>query len=245
MGATGNRPPVFVGHNPVDDLELAALSITRVAAGGKLTQAPFKVGTRDVVVDKPALVQMTGGKLPLDRVLALYEPVHRPVAVIGVGALKAKIHTERRVAPPACGGRLCARAYHPSHDKRQGQIALLAGRTQKGRKPEPLGLAHHGRHMTMWQRAKNLDPAHRPGRFARRPTRVTLGHPTRRRCLLTPKRLAHKLDHLGRQVREVPERAMAHLAALAEALAQQMRDVLALTVPPLDRGYVHRTRLTP
>jgi hypothetical protein len=63
--------------------------------------------------------------------------------------------------------------------------------------------------------------------------RLACGHE-----LLTGERPAHELDHALGQVREVAERLVLDLAALAVTAPQQVGDVDAVLVPRLDSGYV-------
>jgi hypothetical protein len=58
------------------------------------------------------------------------------------------------------------------------------------------------------------------------------------------KRAADQLDHLVGQMREVRERLVLDLAALAIGAPQQVRDVLAMPPPPTVGDDVHRARLT-
>jgi hypothetical protein len=64
---------------------------------------------------------------------------------------------------------------------------------------------------------------------------------------LAPQRPLHQLDDLGRQMRQVAQRLMADLAALAERPSQQHRLVLPdlprlVHVPAAHPGHMHRTR---
>jgi len=146
---------------------------------------------------------MAAGKLPLDVVLLLAEPVHRGVALIGGSVDHAQVGGQGGVGPPAGGGQLGRRLQHPGHDQRQRQIALPAWRAEQA------GQA---------QLADGL-PDQRDVAVRQRP--ADLGLAAGDHQLLALEDLADRSDRLSGQVGEVADGLTLDLAALAVGAAQQ------------------------
>ena len=84
---------------------------------------------------------MAGREPGLDRVLAVLQPVHRGVDVIGGRLRDAEVGAQGGVGPPGQGGQLGAGGDDPGDDQGQGQVPLAARGTQQGGQPE---LGGHG-----------------------------------------------------------------------------------------------------
>ena len=69
----------------VDDLGPVAAVVAGVAAGGEFAAGAFQVGGAHVVEDEGGTVEVGGGELALDGVLARGEPIHGLVEVVGGG----------------------------------------------------------------------------------------------------------------------------------------------------------------
>jgi hypothetical protein len=171
------------------------------------------------------------GELALDDVLPGLQPVHRRVRLVGRGVLDAEVGAERGIAPPGEGGQLRPRAHDPGDDQRQGQVTLPAGRAEQPWHAELAGHRVSGSDMAVRQR---------PGDAGRR-------LPGRDEHLAFQCGLDRVHDAV-RHLRQVRQRLVPDLPAVAVGAAQQPRLILALAalpvgVPALDPDHVHRRRL--
>ena len=203
---TPGPPPAAsrVGQQPVLDLRLAALAVPGVPVGGQLAVAALHPGGGQAGHRDAALVQVPGGQLLLDVILAGDQPVHRGVDVVGGRAGHAQVGAEGHVVPPAGRGQLGRRAQDPRDDQRVGQVPLRAGRAEQGREAERAGHRVHGGGVPVRQRPGDLE----------RGARVDQGRAGQHR--------ADRGDRLGRQVRQVRQGLLADLAAVPERAAQQV-----------------------
>ena len=108
----GDGATVAVAQQGEDDLELAALAVAGMAAGGGAVGA-LEVGGGDVGEDEGGVGEMAFGEGLLDGVLAGQEPVHGGVEVVGVGLAELEVVAEgvgqAGGAEAAGGGELGAR----------------------------------------------------------------------------------------------------------------------------------------
>ena len=81
----GDGAAVAVAQQGEDDLELAALAVAGMAAGGEGAVGALEVGGGDVGEDEGGVGEMAFGEGLLDGVLAGQEPVHGGVEVVGPG----------------------------------------------------------------------------------------------------------------------------------------------------------------
>ena len=168
-----------------------------------------------------------GGPAPPRSRPAAGQPVHRGVDVIGGRPGPPKIGAQGGIAPPGQGGQLRARPDHPGDDQRQGQVPLPACRAQQRGQPQFRGHGVHRGDVAVRQRPGDGDRL--PGRH--QPLAFQGG-------------LDHR-DRLGRERRQVRQRLMPDLAALAVGPAHQHRLIHPLfaglrRIAALVPGYVHR-----
>ena len=99
-----DRAPGRVGEQPVLDLQLALLAVAGVAPGGQRAAPALQPGGGQVEQRHPRRIgvrgQMAAGQPGLDRVLPVFQPVHRGVQVAGGRAGDAQVGAERGVGPP-------------------------------------------------------------------------------------------------------------------------------------------------
>jgi len=151
---------------------------------------------------------------PLDPLLPLQQPVKRPVQLVGVNALDRELLRQRRLRERPRAGQLRARRQHLLADHRQHPRALRRQRAvEQPHQPEPTRHPEHGSDLAVRQRARDLE----------------LLDPDQEALAGEPP--AHQLDQLLGQVREVADRLVADLAALAVGTAQQVRDVFPAARP--------------
>ena len=227
--ATGR--PFGVGEQPVLDLQFPLLAVPGIAAGGQRAPRAFQPRGRQVEQRHPPRVglrgQVAAGQVRFDRVLPVFQPVHRGVDVIGAGIGDAEVAAQGGVVPPGQGGQLGARPDHPGDDQGQGQVPLAARRAQQDGQAQRAGHGVHGGDMPV--RHRGGDPHRLPGRHQ-------------------PLSLQRGLDRghrLGRQRRQVRQRLMPDPAAIPVGAAHQDRLIHPLLTglrrirPPVP-GYMHR-----
>ena len=219
-----------VGEHPVLDLLAALLAVAGVAARGQLATPAGHPRAGQVEQRHPAWIHVRGKvfgrELLLDRVLPLGEPVHRGVDLVGGRAGHAQIHPEGGVGPPGQRGQFRLRPHHPRDDQREHDVARPA------RRPQQRGQAQLARH--------RRDRGHVPVR--QRPDDAELAAGRHQRLPL--QRRLQCGDRLGGQPRQVGQRLVLHLAALAVGAPQQHRLVDALLarlrhIRTLVPGYMH------
>ena len=234
-GAAGKHPhrhraALWVGEQPVGDLRLAALAVAGVPERGQLVVGAFHPGAGQVEHGDAALAKMAAGQLGLDAILAVHQPVHRGIHLVGGRPRHPKVGAEGDVLPPADGGQLRARPHHPRDDQRIGQIPRPAWWAQQVRQAQLAGDGVHRGHVPVRRGACHLQGGvgvhHGPARQ---------DQPQRR-------------DRLVRQVRQVGQCLLADLAALPVGAAQQVPlvDPLGPVLASLmaTRGlHVHRASL--
>ncbi len=220
-----DRPALRRAGQPVADLQLSLPAVARVAERRQRTLAALEVAGGEVVEDEAALAQVAAGERRLDPRLAGEQPVHRREQLRLARVRNREFRAERRQRELARRGQLRAGPQQPLTDHRQAEIALPARPAREHPlQPEPARRAQHRGDMPVRQRA--LDPQ-----------RLLGGHER-----LTGKSPLDQLDHVPRQVREVAERLVLDLAALAVAAPQQRRLVHLPLVVATRRRHVHRTR---
>ena len=132
-----HRPARRVGEDAVLDLRAALLAVAGVAARGQLAAPPGHPRGRQVEQRHPARIhrrgQMPCRQLFFDAVLAVDQPVHRGVHLVGGRAGHVQVDAEGGVGPPGQGGQLAARAQYPRDDQRQRQIPLSGTPAPAGR----------------------------------------------------------------------------------------------------------------
>ena len=201
-----HRAAARVGEQPVVDLQQPLLAVAVVAQLGQRAGGALEVAGRQVVQHQAAVAQVPRGELLLDRVLAREQPVHRRVQVVLVRIGHAEVLGQRGGVPPARGGQLRMRRHDARGHHRQHQLALARGlAAQQRREAQALHRQRHGVHMAVRARGGDLQ---------------------RLRCRLqglTAQRRTNGLDLRGRQTRQIGQRSLAHLRALAVRLAQQHR----------------------
>ena len=131
-----DRPAGRVGEQPVLDLQLAFLAVPGVAAGSQRAVRAFHPGAGQVEQRHLRRVglraEVAAGQLRLDRVLAVLQPVHRRVDVIGGRPGHAQVRAQGGIGPPGQGGQFGAGLDHPGDDQRQGQVPLAARGAEQG-----------------------------------------------------------------------------------------------------------------
>jgi hypothetical protein len=161
----------------------------------------------------------------LDRRLAIEQPVHRAVEVVLVCALDRQLRAQRGARERARHLKLRAGREHPLADHRQHEVAFPRWRpVDQPRQLQPPGHREHRRDVARRHRALDLK-------------RLTLLD-----VALAAQKAADQPDQLLRQVRQVRERLLLDLAALAIAAPQQRRRVLAIPPPNDICDHVHRAR---
>ena len=226
------RAAFGVGEQPVLDLQLAFLAVAGVAAGGQRAVAAFQPRAGQVEQGHPRRIrlraQVAGGQLRLDLVLPPGQPVHRRIHLIGGGRGDAQVGAEGGVSPPGQRGQPGRRGHHPGDHQRQRQVPLGAGGAQQRRQAQ---LHRHRVHRG------DVPVRHRGGDRHRMPGR----HQP-----LALQGSLDRIDRLPRQRRQVRQRLMPDLAAIAVGTADQHRLIHPLLTglrhvrPPVP-GYVHRT----
>ena len=202
-----------VGEHPVLDLLAALLAVAGVAARGQLAAPPGHPRAGQVEQRHPARIHLRGKvfgrELALDRLLAVGQPVHRGIDLVGARAGHAQIHPEGGVGPPGQRGQFRARTQHPRDDQREGDVARPA------RRPQQCGQAQRVRH--------RRDGGHVPVR--QRPgDRDRLSHREKPRAF---QGRLDRVDRLRRQHRQVGHGLVAHRGAVAVGAPQVGRRVLA------------------
>ena len=168
---------------------------------------------------------MPARERPLDPLLAVRQPVHRPKQ-LRLGDLAERELVGERGLREATGHRqLRTRCDHQLADHRHRQVPLTTALPRE--QPLQIQLAQHPQHR------RDVPVRQRPLDLKR--LLEVDQHPAL-------KHLADRLDHLDREVREVAKILVLDLAALPVGTAQQIGRVLlpALTLR-LDCGYVSLT----
>ena len=141
-----DRAAFGVGEQPVLNLQFSLLAVPGVPPGGQRAAPALHPGAGQVEQRHPRRVrgrgQVAAGQPGLDRVLAVLQPVHRGVDVIGGCPGHAEVAAQGGVFPPGQGGQLGARPHDPGDDQRQRQVPRPAGRAQQRGQPQPGG--HRG-----------------------------------------------------------------------------------------------------
>jgi hypothetical protein len=161
----------------------------------------------------------------LNPLLAHGEPVQRTVEVVLVGVLDRQLRGQRRARKRPRHRELRPRTQQPLHHHRQHQVPLARGlAVDQAHKLEPPG-----------EREQRLD-------VAGRQRTLDLERLVPLDVALAAQKASDQLDQRGRQVRQVGERLLLDLAALAIGAAQELGVVLA--IPPPDRvcDHMHRAR---
>ena len=218
----GDRRAVSSGQKPVPDLGLVALGVARVPEGGQRARPPLEPRRGQVEVGAPRRVhlgcKMSSGQGCLDGVLTAHQPVHRRVHLVGAHVLEPQVLDEGRVVPPGDRRQFRLRVHDSSEHQRVGDVAFFAGRAEEVFQSQDLGLAGHGGEVVVGARAHQLE--------------VLTGDEERLARQPGPQRL----DELGRQVREVGERLVAHGLSDPDRTAQEVGLVVALD--PIGPGVV-------
>ena len=108
-----HRAASGIAQQPVLDLRLAALAIAGVPERRQLVVGAFHPRAGQVEHRNAVGLQVPAGQLALDLVLAVHQPVHRGVHLVGGCPRHPKVGAEGDVIPPADGGQLGARPDHP------------------------------------------------------------------------------------------------------------------------------------
>ena len=199
-----HRPALGVAQQPVLDLRLAALAVAGMPERRQLVVAAFHPGAGQVEHGDAALVQVPAGQLGLDLGLAVHQPVHRGIHLVGGRPRHPKIAAQGDVVPPADGGQLGAWADHSRDDQRIGQVPRPAWWPQQVRQAQLAGDGVHRGHVPVAGRALHRQ---RGGGVDHGPAGQ---HQAQRR------------DRLVRQVRQVGQCLLTDLATLAVGAAQQV-----------------------
>jgi hypothetical protein len=130
-----DRSPGRVGEQPVLDLRQALLAVPGVAAHRQRAVRAFHPGAGQVEVGRPGRVrrrrQVPAGQGGLDRLLAVEQPVHRGVDLVGAHLGQPQVRDHGGVGPPAQRGQLRRRAHHPGQHQAVGDVAGSAGRPEQ------------------------------------------------------------------------------------------------------------------
>ena len=155
------------------------------------------------------LAQVPSRQGGLDRALALTEPVHGGIDLVGANVNQSEVVEQGGIGPPLGGGELGAGMDHPGENEGIGDIALFALRTEQLLEPQRLGHSGNRRQMPVGKRAQDLHP------FSRHHQR------------LARQGGAQGFERGLGKSRDVAEGFVADLAILAIAAAQQVGDRLA------------------
>lgn len=190
------------------DLHLVAAAVPRMAKARQLAAASLDIARTHVIEHQCPLAQVPTRQRRLDRRLRCAQPVERGVDFLGADRAQPERHSERmdcrRLIEGSRRGKLCSRINQAGHDQRQRQLppALRPAR-QKPVEPDPPRRAQRRRNVSVRQRAQNLQA------FARR------------NQLVAAQRRSQRLDLLRRPIRQVRQRAVLDLDAVAVTLPQQ------------------------
>ncbi len=222
------RPSFWRAHKPPVDLQLSRLAIAAVTERRQRAAAALHIARGEVVEHEGALLEMPARERVLDPLLALCQPVHHRQQ-LGLFDLAERQLVGQRGLRKAAGHRqLRGGRDHQLTDHRHRQIPLAAPLPRD--QPLQVQVSEHPQypgHVPVRQRALDLQLL------------VEIDqHPA---C----EHLADRVDHLNRQVREVPQVLVADLPALPVGAAQQVGRVHrpALPLRP-DCGYVSLTATT-
>ena len=154
-----DRAPGRVGEQPVLDLQPALLAVPGVAAGGQRAVPAFQPRGLDrsnsaIRAGLASGARWRRASSGLDRVLPVFQPVHRRVDVIGGRPGHAEVGAQRGVGPPGQGGQLGAGPDDPGDDQRQGQVPLPARRAEQRGQPQLAGHGVHGGDVAVRQRPR-------------------------------------------------------------------------------------------
>ena len=106
------------------DLQLALLAVAAVAVAGQRAGRALEVGRAQVEQHDTALGEVAAGQLALDALLALQQPVHGGVQVLGAGVAQAEVVGQAGGVPPAGGGELGLGAQDAGGDHGADEVAL-------------------------------------------------------------------------------------------------------------------------
>ena len=177
-----HRAAVSRAQQAVDDLQLALLAVAVVAALRQFAAAALQIARRHVVEHQRAGAQMLARERPLDRLLALAQPVEGDVEFVFVNRSKtkrlAKAEGGGERVEHAGSGELGRRRDQPRHDHRDDEVAAaVARRPEQTIKTDVAQRAEHGRHMPVRQGAAHhnrlLTGRRRRAAFEQRAQRAT------------------------------------------------------------------------
>ena len=221
----GDRDGAPLGRagQPVGDLRLAPHPVAGVAERGQGAAAPLDVAGGEVVEHEPLPAQMAFRERLLDPLLARQQPVQRGQQLGLLDHTQIELIGERRLRETAGRRQLRPRPEQPLHHHADDEVALPAASTadqalqaEVAQHPQDRG------HVPVRQRTLDLERLVEIDQLAARQHR--------------PDRVDHRLG----QMREVAEVLVAHLAALPQGTAQQLRGVDPAALPlRLDCGYVN------
>ena len=207
----GHRYPGGGAQQPVDDLAPAFDPVAGVPDRPQRAGAALKRRRGHVIEHQRPIHQMPGGQGVFDAFLAGQRPVHRRIQVVLITARHAEDLTQRTGgglgAQPPRGGQLGVWGDHRRDQHGHHQIPPPRRRRvdQLGQ-PQSLRCGQHGGHMPVRQAAGDLE---RLGQLQ-----------LRRQPFERPRQ---RIDLVLGPVRQVGQRAVLHLAALAVALPQKDR----------------------
>jgi len=203
-----DRAAVHCTQQADDDLKLVASAITAIAMARQRTAAPLQPGRRHVVQHQHAVAQMALRQGGLDGPLRSAQPVERGVDLVGPHATqlqrRAQRAPRRRLVQAARRRQLRRRIEQPGDDQPQRQPGTPLQRPRQ--QAIELDTPRHPQrrqHVTVRQRAHDLQS------LAGRHQAIAAQHG------------AQGLDPLGRPIRQILQRAILDLRAVAIAFPQQ------------------------
>jgi hypothetical protein len=205
----GDRAPFPIAEQAEDDLQLPPLAIPRVAETSQRAATALEIRRGHIVEHQTAVLQVAASQALLNGALLHVQPIHRRIQLDLVDLGQVQILDQsaqvRFLTEAAGSGKLGAGLQDASDDHRHHQIAL---RTRLRRdllvQLELAQSPQHGGDMSVGPAADHLE---------------ALGEILDDRG--APQQRAQAIDRRRRQLGEVGQGPLAHLAALAEGLAQE------------------------
>ena len=154
IGLHGYRAARPIRHHPVDDDGPAPLAVPVVAVAHQRRGLALVVAAGKVVQDVVPFGQVPAGQLLLDAPLALKQPVHGLVQVVGIGVLQGELRGQGGGVPEPGGGQLGGGLQQALNDQGQDQVALpRRPGIDQGGEPEAPDDLEHDLDMAMGERA--------------------------------------------------------------------------------------------
>src|SRR5680860_318675 len=153
-----HRPAFWRADKPVGDLQRAPFAVPGVTEGRQRTRASLEVAGGEVVEHEAAGGKMTAGQRPLDALLAPEEPIQGREELCLPCVIEREFFGERGLRKAPGGREFRPGGKEPLTDEGHRQVPLPGG--LPGDEPFKVKRAHdaeHGGHVSVRQRARNLE----------------------------------------------------------------------------------------